>query len=142
MQVHSPFQVPHDVLHRFSFIDNLHRRHYAALAATLDSLVGNIVDALIAQGMWENTLLVFSSDNGGPAYLDANIESIDEGAANNWPLRGGKLSNWEGGVRVNAFVGGGLLPVAARGRKLTGLTSIEDWCVCDLSLISLVLTHS
>lgn len=56
--------------------------------------------------MWENSLVVFHSDNGG--------EIIFKGicGGNNWPLRGGKFSNFEGGIRVNAFVSGGWVPTA------------------------------
>ena len=66
--------------------------------------------------MWDNTLLFFSSDNGGPIYRNGSVGS------SNYPLHGGKASNFEGGIRVNSFVAGGTtsLPVAARGRKLTG----------------------
>jgi arylsulfatase B len=46
---------------------------------------------------------------------------------NNWPLRGGKKANFEGGVRVNAFVTGGLIPSARRGAVEEGLTASEDW---------------
>eukprot|EP00662_Eupelagonemidae_sp_cell21_P052772 gene52772-12330_t len=44
--------------------------------------------------MWGDTLLVFTSDNGGPVYGNGTA------GANNWPLRGGKMSNWEGGIRA------------------------------------------
>ena len=42
-------------------------------------------------------------------------------------LRGGKFSNWEGGIRVNAFISGGFIPPAARGTVQSGLTAGWDW---------------
>ena len=50
-----------------------------------------------------------------------------EAGANNYPLKGGKYSLWEGGIRGNAFVSGGLLPAAVRGTRLHGLMHICDW---------------
>merc|ERR1719353_379675 len=50
-----------------------------------------------------------------------------EAGANNYPLRGGKYSNFEGGIRVNAFASGGYLPTAVRGSKLEGIIHIADW---------------
>eukprot|EP01051_Picozoa_sp_SAG22_P011873 SAG22_NODE_1181_length_5234_cov_12.279455_9_plen_64_part_00 len=44
-----------------------------------------------------------------------------------WPLKGGKFSDWEGGIRVNAFASGGLLPAAVRGTVVTGLAAGWDW---------------
>ena len=49
------------------------------------------------------------------------------GSANNWPLKGGKHSNWQGGVRVNAFVSGGALPPAVRGTTSNELITVWDW---------------
>lgn len=91
LQVHAPLEVPAALLANFSFINNTNRAHYAALAHSLDTLVGNVVDALVARGMWNSTLLVLSSDNGGPVYLDFNTDSVLDGSGNNWPLRGGKV---------------------------------------------------
>lgn len=71
--------------------------------------------------MWDNTLFVFSADNGGPIYFNGS------GGANNWPLKGGKMNNWEGGVRVNAFASGGFLPPQMRGVKYGGLVALWDW---------------
>lgn len=48
-------------------------------------------------------------------------------AGSNAPLRGGKGSNWEGGVRVPGFVAGGVVPPAMRGKTLDGLVHICDW---------------
>ena len=92
------------------------RRKHAALSM-LDGAVGRLQRQLQARGMWAHTLLVFMSDNGGNAAA----------AANNWPLRGGKSTDWEGGVRVPGFVGGGFVPPAARGRRVEGLMGAWDW---------------
>jgi arylsulfatase B len=65
--------------------------------------------------MWNNTLLVAAADNGGPL-----------GSANNYPLRGGKMTNWQGGTRANAFVSGGVVPFKQRGKKLTGIDTYQE----------------
>ena len=49
------------------------------------------------------------------------------GSGSNYPLRGYKLSNFEGGTRVPAFVSGGLLPAAVRGKPAEGLAAMYDW---------------
>ena len=61
----------------------------------LDDVIGNLTKTLKDKQMWENLLLVISSDNGGPLRSAAN---------NYYPLKGGKHSDWQGGVRVNGFV--------------------------------------
>ena len=119
--VHGPLQVPDEWLDRFAFIDVPARRMYAAMVAFVDAQVGRVVDALKARGMYETTLIVLQSDNGGPIFLDGSA------GANNWPLRGGKASNFQGGVRVNAFVSGGFVPPARRGAVHEGFVEIADW---------------
>eukprot|EP01083_Nonionella_stella_P026630 73347_1 len=86
----------------------------------LDIIIGNITAKLTANGQWNNTLIVFSSDNGGPEYLTSS-------ASNNYPLRGAKGTPWEGGIRVNAFVSGGYLPFSRRGERENGMVHIADW---------------
>jgi len=129
--VHQPYEAPREYVERFSFIDVPSRRLYAAQVSYLDDQVGRVVAALRARGLCDDLLFVMSSDNGGPLYYSGNLsappalEDIEGG--NNWPLRGGKGSNTEGGVRVPAFVAGGRLPNASRGASLAGFVSSEDW---------------
>ena len=96
--VHSPYQLPADWLAKFDFIgqkgndiDGL-RQVYAAMTHYMDAVVGNVTAEMKrTPGMWENTLVIAASDNGGP---------IQGGqGASNFPLRGGKLTSWEGGVQ-------------------------------------------
>lgn len=103
--------------------------HYAAalaLAVDADAGAGAGVETQQAPTMWDNTFLVFFSDNGG---------AIRNGVANNYPLRGSKWSMWDGGIRVSAFVAGGIIPAAARGGKHTGLSHVADWygTFCELA---------
>ena len=83
----------------------------------LDDILGELVSLLKQCGLWDNLLFVISSDNGGPLG----------GGANNYPLKGGKLTDWQGGVRVNAFVSGGYLPTIMRGKKTEGYIHMADW---------------
>ena len=117
---------PHDELQpdpefyaRFAAIADPDRRANVAMVALMDEVVGNLTAALRETGMWNSTLLLWSSDNGGAVHLG--------GGANVWPLRGGYENNWEGGVRAAALLSGGFLPAAARGRKLEGFIHEADW---------------
>ena len=116
---HDPYQVPDSYLKRFKFIDNYYRRVYQAMVTYVDDVIGELVTALKKKGMWENLLLVVTSDNGGPV--------ADLKGGNNYPLKGGKASDWQGGIRVNAFVAGGYLPSKMQGRKSEGYIHIADW---------------
>ncbi|CAE8635175.1 unnamed protein product [Polarella glacialis] len=122
--VHTPLQVPASWEQEFGFLTNDAQRKYAAMTAYMDDVTGQIVRKLEEKNMWENTLLVMSSDNGGPTY---NIPPLGPGAANNAPLRGGKMSDWEGGIRVNAFVSGGAIPLGKRGSILKEFVHMADW---------------
>jgi arylsulfatase I/J len=129
--VHQPYEAPRAYVDKFAFIDVPARRLYAAQVNYIDDQVGKVVAALKAKGLWDDMLFVMSSDNGGALYYSGNLSAppalanIEGG--NNWPLRGGKMSNTEGGVRVPALVNGGLLPPAVRGTTLDGFVAVEDW---------------
>ena len=70
------------------------RPMYAAVVEAMDRAIGNVLDTLDEQGLAENTIVLFFSDNGGAAYA--------MGGADNVPLRGGKGETFEGGIRVIA----------------------------------------
>lgn len=119
--VHTPLQVPDAYLERFAFIDDEKRQFYHAMVNFVDEAIGNVTQKLKYEGLWDNTLVVVFADNGGPIY------NAGSAGANNYPLKGGKMANWEGGIRVNAFATGGLLPAAVRGTKQEGLMTGWDW---------------
>ena len=124
---HEPLQVPKYKYDEFEFIPFERRRRYHAMVSYMDDAIDDLVTAYKQNSLWENTLMVFSADNGGPIYR------WGDPGANNFPLRGGKASNWEGGIRVNAFVAGGALPSSMQGTKATGLVALWDWYECRLS---------
>lgn len=73
---------------------------YAAMIESMDDAVGSLLDTLDRLGIAENTIIVFASDNGGNMY-----NYVDGGTAtNNAPLRGGKATMYEGGIRGPAIV--------------------------------------
>ena len=82
---------------------------YAAMVHSLDDAVGSLLDALDAEGIADETVIVFYSDNGG--NIHCGLEEVDTSGAkyitpitSNHPLRGGKGGIHEGGVRVPAVV--------------------------------------
>jgi len=77
--------------------------------------------------MWKTTLMVVSADNGGAQYF-SYIGYHLWGSGNNLPLRGGKTSDWEGGIRVNSFATGGLLAGSLLlGKSTESLMQFADW---------------
>ena len=82
-----------EYINKFKYIENENRRIYAGMVSALDDAVGSIYDSLKQSGMLENSIIAFTTDNGGPA------NGFDFNAASNFPLRGVKATLWEGGVR-------------------------------------------
>ena len=110
---HTPLQVPDQWLTPFSGVDDERRRIYMAMVASMDDAIGRILHALRRNGIEDDTLVWFASDNGGQALAD------------NAPLRAGKGTVYEGGIRVAAALRWPLgLP--GGGRKVNGLVSYLD----------------
>ena len=93
---HTPLQATREDYEAVGDIRPHRKRVYAAMVRALDRSVGRILDTLEAEGLADNTMVVFTSDNGGPGYI--GIDDI------NSPHRGWKITMFEGGIRVPLFV--------------------------------------
>nr|XP_006815406.1 PREDICTED: arylsulfatase I-like [Saccoglossus kowalevskii] len=113
--VHAPLQVPQEYYSLYETTLNDVRRKYAAMVTCMDEGIGNVTEALKESGMWDNTVLVFVSDNGGELSAGGR----------NWPLRGGKGSVFEGGIRTVSFVTSSLIE---RPQRISNaMIHITDW---------------
>lgn len=127
--VHTPHQVPEKYKEPYAHLKEP-RRTYAGMLAAMDEAVGQIIAALDAKGLRQNTLIVFSSDNGGP--LPGQV-------TDNGRLRAGKATLYEGGVRVAAFTTwpGRIAPGTVVAQPL----HIVDWYPTLLKLAGAPLTQ-
>jgi arylsulfatase A-like enzyme len=91
--IHSPHQVPDSYTEPYKNLPKL-RQSIAGMLSAVDEAIGQITAALTEKGLRENTLIIFSSDNGGPGPGSATM---------NTPLRAGKGTLYEGGIRVCSF---------------------------------------
>lgn len=114
--VHEPDECPakwYDMYKGVTDTDN--RRTMCGMTSIMDERVGQLVDHFGEQ-LGSNVVVLFHSDNGGPTYAGAGTL--------NYPLRGGKLGLFEGGIRVNAFAWS---PLIAKPRRTEmGLAHITD----------------
>ncbi|KAL6739775.1 hypothetical protein Aduo_013189 [Ancylostoma duodenale] len=92
--VHPPLQVPKKFEKYCYRIKSKARRIYCGMLTAMDFAIGRVVDFLKSTGHYEDTVIVFTSDNGGTAQFGAS----------NWPLRGEKDSLWEGGTKTTTIV--------------------------------------
>ena len=140
---HSPFQVPDRYLNPARATAE-HKQAYLAMGTCMDEAIGNITAAMKQKGLWDNSeqraprpaapptrltparalpthatppaLFLFSADNGGETF----------GGGNNYPLRGGKYTDFEGGTRNLAFAAGGWLSPALRNSSTDEMLHIAD----------------
>ena len=92
--VHDPLQAPKRHQELCSQIKNNRRRLTCALVQGVDEGIGNIIKVLEDHAMLDDTIIMFSTDNGGVPYAGAL----------NYPLRGAKATLYEGGVRSPGFI--------------------------------------
>eukprot|EP00730_Choanoeca_flexa_P002296 TRINITY_DN10995_c0_g1_i1.p1 TRINITY_DN10995_c0_g1~~TRINITY_DN10995_c0_g1_i1.p1 ORF type:complete len:504 (+),score=85.75 TRINITY_DN10995_c0_g1_i1:70-1581(+) len=138
---HAPLQAPYHYLQRLAHVDDPVRRAYAAMVWALDDVIGNVTQALKDTGLWDNTLIVVHSDNGGPIYQCPDLNTSICGGANNYPLRGGKTSVFQGGIRVTSFLSGGYLPPSRRGAVEDGMVLVTDFMATFCHLAGVDCSH-
>jgi arylsulfatase A-like enzyme len=129
---HLPNEAPEAAIAQYADIKNPHRRSHAAMVTQLDTAIGRLVETLQSEGMLDNTIIWFMSDNGGliaspppsftvlgqqiakmeaaagtkltPRFMEFLRVNNTEGGSDNLPLKGGKASVYEGAARVPSFV--------------------------------------
>ena len=93
---HTPLQATREDYDALSFIPDHTTRVYAAMIRSLDRNIGRVLKSLKDQGVDDNTLVIFTSDNGGAHYI--GVDGI------NAPYRGWKATFFEGGIHVPFFM--------------------------------------
>lgn len=121
---HTPLEAPTNLVRRFQarLRPDMHHQNpvYAAMIASLDANVGRLLQHLEKRGLARNTMVIFMSDNGGSIGNFRERRITD-----NYPLRSGKGSLYEGGVRVPLFI-------RWPGHTAAGLTVDEPVLCTDL----------
>lgn len=128
-----PLQAPQAMLDRFGYIKDPRRRVFAAMMATLDEEIGRFIATLNRKGILENSVILFSSDNGAPTY------GQHSNSGSNYPFKGQKNSPWEGALRSPGIVWSPL--IKASGRVSDQLIHITDWLPTLAKLAEIKLPH-
>lgn len=117
--VHAPLEAPESYIHPYEkIIEDGPRRKYAGMVSVMDEGIGNITNHLKSEGLWNDTILIFTTDNGGQAYVGGN----------NLPFRGNKGGYWEGGIHGLGFVAGGYFERRKQQQFVNKeLIHISDW---------------
>jgi arylsulfatase A-like enzyme len=92
--VHTPMEPDPKDKEEFPQLEG-NRRKVAQMTLSMDRACGQIIDKLKALGLYENTIIVFSNDNGGP---------MDKNGSSNYPFSGVKATQLEGGIRVPGLI--------------------------------------
>jgi arylsulfatase A-like enzyme len=119
--VHTPLHTSPKLQEKFAEIEDLKRRAYANILASMDDAVGRVIRKLREHKLEEETLIVFLSDNGGPTA---------DTSSRNDPLRGYKGQVYEGGIRI---------PFAVRWKGRLPAGRVVDEPVISLDIVPTAL---
>ncbi len=129
--VHLPLKEPAEWVARVpAAVQGEVARHYAASVMHLDDAVGLILAAVKKKGQRKDTIVVFTSDNGGSTTENNDLKYPNDKCpngkltGNNQPLRGQKAQVHEGGIRVPTLIS---LPGQLKPGKFEGVAHISDW---------------
>jgi arylsulfatase A len=132
--VHTPLQAREEKIQKYKELADAESVHfnpvYAAMVEHMDEAVGKVLKALEDNGIYDHTIIVFTSDNGGLIEQDKNRH-----ITSNHPLRSGKGDIYEGGVRV-PFI------VSWNGRIRAGSINANPVISCDIYPTLLGLINS
>eukprot|EP00934_Nitzschia_sp_Nitz4_P005314 Nitzschia sp. Nitz4//scaffold32_size149145//69827//74087//NITZ4_002882-RA/size149145-processed-gene-0.96-mRNA-1//1//CDS//3329548078//5304//frame0 len=123
--VHCPNEVPEEYVDMYDNFTTFspQRKIYAGMLTAADDAIGEVIDAYKKAGIWNDTLVIFTTDNGGPTTVGCIQGS------SNYPKRGGKCTLWEDGTTGDGFIGGPALQnlgVSGR-RRFRHLFHVVDW---------------
>lgn len=124
---HYPFEAPQELIAKYRGKEGpgLKNPIYAAQIESIDRAVGSVLDEIDRLGMADNTLVIFTSDNGGW-----------EGATDNRPLRSGKGELYEGGLRVPLII---RWPELVAARKPVAPGTVNGTPVISMDLSATIL---
>lgn len=126
--VHVPLQPLRETVNCRS-IEDVWRRDYCNMIQDIDFLFGVLISALKDAAIYEDSFVLFTTDNGGMVDFSRDPDgspSWPSSLGRNYPLRGSKTTLFEGGVRVTTFVTGGFLRREHRGTSFSGLSHAVD----------------
>jgi arylsulfatase A-like enzyme len=133
--VHAPFDAKKSLIEKYRRRtdpqDAQRSPTYAAMVESMDDAVGTLLDTLDRLGIADKTAVVFYADNGGNMYNEIDGTT----PTSNRPLRGGKATMWEGGIRVPAIVNWPGLTKA--GTRSEAMIQSTDFYPTILSLLKL-----
>ena len=149
--VHTPFEAPKDMVAKYrkklkgmkfegpEFVDKDGQTKqyqdnavYAAMIESVDNSLGKLIQTLKDEGLYENTIIVFSSDHGG--LSNRGIGNNRGIATSNLPLRAGKGHIYEGGIKVPLMIGGAVTSESHICNEVTSNVDLMPTLVdlCDL----------